>query len=320
LPRDHHPEAERPECLLAVYPQTQTCQTRGLPKAVIQTLAQGEWHGAPNILSPDHRPWPIIDEVDEATRKPDTSEADDVAAEKILADPMIIDAPTVLLRHLIHRRRSAVAMDGVTTLSCAAFYSILQDCLPHAHHFPFNALPWPPKVDLLLFVHRVQDVTPGLYLLVRDPSRLTEQQQAFGREFEWIKPKDCPAGLSLYRLAGGDCRALAQRLGCHQDIAADGAFAVAMLAEFEPALKNYGAWFYRRLYWECGAIGQMLYLAAEARDIQATGIGCFFDDAVHEALGLQDRRYQSLYHFTLGGGVEDTRLTSLPPYPDEGQR
>jgi hypothetical protein len=64
----------------------------------------------------------------------------------------------------------------------------------------------------------------------------------------------------------------------------------------------------------------MLYLAAEARDIQATGIGCFFDDAVHEALGLQDRRYQSLYHFTLGGGVEDTRLTSLPPYPEEGQR
>lgn len=60
--------------------------------------------------------------------------------------------------------------------------------------------------------------------------------------------------------------------------------------------------------------GRPLYLEAEAQGIQATGIGCFFDDPVHEVLGLRDRRYQSLYHFTLGGGVPDTRLTSLAPY------
>jgi nitroreductase len=223
---------------------------------------------------------------------------------------------SVLLRRLIHRRRSAVAMDGHTGLARAAFYSMLQRGLPEPRRFPFNALPWRPMVHLLLFVHRVQDVSPGLYLLVRDPTKETDQREAFGREFDWTRPEACPEGLPLYRLAGRDCRKLAERVSCHQEIAADGAFAVAMLAEFEPPLKTYGPWFYRRLYWECGVIGQLFYLEAEACGIQATGIGCFFDDPVHELLGLRDRRYQSLYHFTLGGGVDDARLTTLPPYPE----
>ena len=61
-------------------------------------------------------------------------------------------------------------------------------------------------------------------------------------------------------------------------------------------------------------IGQILYLAAEAYGLCGTGIGCFFDDAVHEILGLEDKRYQSLYHFTIGRPVEDPRLTTYPAY------
>ena len=90
-----------------------------------------------------------------------------------------------------------------------------------------------------------------------------------------------------------------------------------MLAEYEKPLKQYGPWFYPRLFWEAGAIGQVLYLEAEAAGIRGTGIGCFFDDSMHEVLGLKDRKYQDLYHFTIGGSVEDTRLTTLPSYPDE---
>ena len=71
---------------------------------------------------------------------------------------------------------------------------------------------------------------------------------------------------------------------------------------------------YRRLFWETGVIGQVLYLEAEAARVRATGIGCYFDDPVHELLGLKDRRFQSLYHFTVGGAVDDPRLTSRPPY------
>ena len=318
LSREHGPEAERPECLLAVYPQTQTCRTCTLPRAAIEAISQGEWNGTPNILSPDHRPWPIIDEVDTATRKDD-----DVANYSAMTSAESVETftgdPAVLLRHLVRRRRSAVAMDGTTDLARAAFYSMLQRCLPGARRFPFNALPWSVTVHLLLFVHRVQDVPPGLYLLIRDPAKKKEMQEAFGREFDWTGAEGCPETLPVYRLATGDCRKLAERVSCHQEIAADGAFAVAMLAEFERPLKTYGPWFYRRLYWECGVIGQLLYLEAEAQGMQATGIGCFFDEPMHEVLGLRDRRYQSLYHFTLGGGVVDTRLTTLPPYP-EGDR
>ena len=87
-----------------------------------------------------------------------------------------------------------------------------------------------------------------------------------------------------------------------------------MLAHFDDALAN-GSWAYPRLYWECGQIGQLLYLEAEAAGLSGTGIGCYFDDAVHELLGIADSRLQSLYHFTLGRAVWDLRLSSQPAYP-----
>lgn len=318
LPRGHGPESERPECLLAVYPPSHTYKSRLLPRAAITAIAQGEWRGTPNELSPLHRLWPSIQEADEATGKPETVNLYPEIYYPA-ASALASNESSALLRRLIHQRRSAVAMDGHTSLPRAAFYSMLQRCIPGARRFPFNALSWPARVHLLLFVHRVQEVPSGLYLLVRDPAKEADQREAFGREFDWTRPEACPDELPLYRLISGDCRQLAERVSCHQEIAADGAFAVAMLAEFELPLKTYGPWFYRRLYWECGIIGQLLYLEAEANGIQATGIGCFFDDPVHEILGLKDRHYQSLYHFTLGGGVEDTRLTTLPPYSEEGQ-
>jgi hypothetical protein len=90
-----------------------------------------------------------------------------------------------------------------------------------------------------------------------------------------------------------------------------------MLADFAPVERE--PWRYRELYWECGIVGQVLYLEAEAAGIRATGIGCFFDDAMHRLLGLPPggagpRPWQSLYHFTAGGAVEDARLATLPPY------
>ena len=90
-----------------------------------------------------------------------------------------------------------------------------------------------------------------------------------------------------------------------------------MIARFEEPLRERGDWFYRRLFWECGLIGQVLYLEAEAAGARATGIGCYYDDPVHELLGLSGRGWQSLYHFSMGLPVDDTRLTSEPGYPWE---
>jgi hypothetical protein len=64
-------------------------------------------------------------------------------------------------------------------------------------------------------------------------------------------------------------------------------------------------------------VGQALYLEAEGAAVRATGIGCFYDDPVHDVLGLRGHAVQSLYHFTVGQPVDDTRLTTEPGYPWE---
>ena len=175
-------------------------------------------------------------------------------------------------------------------------------------HAPWDALWWTPRIHLVLFVHRVDGLDPGLYFLPRDMDALDAVRRASRREFLWedVAP--------LFCLARGDCRAVAARLSCGQDIAADGFFSLGMLAEVDRSLQEFGPAFYRHLFWESGVVGQMLYLDAEAAGARATGIGCFFDDPVHDLLGLSGHAFQSLYHFTVGIPVEDGRLTTEPGY------
>jgi SagB-type dehydrogenase family enzyme len=319
---DHHgAEAEHPECLLAIYPQDQVCATLQLPSHALAAFAELPWQGQPNHLSPHHVDWSIIDEVTAATIKPPTSGAydprvtlDAVSAPEATHPGYSSSAP---LRQIVRQRRSAVAMDGRTGISREAFYWILCQTLPGPGRIPFNSLPWSPRVNLALFVHRVQDLQPGLYLLVREPAGNEALRTDLKTEFAWQKPRGCPPDLKLYRLVAGDAQSLAHQLSCQQAIASDGCFSLSMIANFEGSLAEFDAWFYPRLFWECGAIGQVLYLAAEAVGIRGTGIGCYFDDPVHSLLGLnlETLTYQSLYHFTVGGPVDDMRLTTLPAYP-----
>jgi hypothetical protein len=185
---------------------------------------------------------------------------------------------------------------------------------------------WDARIHLVLFVHRVDDVEPGLYLLPRDQRAIARLKASLGREFVWEPASDPGNGVPLLRLARGDYRRVAARLSCDQDIAADGFFSLAMLADFDASLDELGASFYRQLFWESGVVGQVLYLEAEAAGARATGIGCFYDDAVHDVLGMagdggdsddSDHRghaFQSLYHFTIGTPSEDERLTTAPGY------
>src|SRR5262249_6525211 len=181
---------------------------------------------------------------------------------------------------------------------------------------PLALLPWRCRVHLLLFVHRIEGLEPGLYLLVRggqDPGWVGARMR---REFVWQRPAGAPADLPLFLLLPIDCRQAAQTGCCNQEIAGDSAFAAAMLAEFAPALADFGPWGWRLLHWEAGAIGQLLYLEAEASGLRATGIGCFFDSAVHALLGVDSDDLRTIYHFTTGGAVDDLRLRTEPPYAE----
>ena len=153
-----------------------------------------------------------------------------------------------------------------------------------------------------------------MYLWLRAPTDEETLRNAFRGVPVWEVPADLDTTVPLWRLARGDLRDFARTVSCQQDIAADGAFSLGMLAQFETVLRERGAPAWRELFWESGIIGQALYLAAEAAGVRGTGIGCYFDDVLHRALGLTGHDWQSLYHFTIGGPIEDLRLRTAPPY------
>jgi len=313
-------EAEHPDCVLVIFPADHDASGKtpyiNLPLSLLQRLSAVEFEGSPNTLSGYHHEWPIIDVVAEACRfKSDYSSSAKQNTSIELQERNEFDEDReISARKIIRGRRSALAMDGRTSISKETFYRMMAHVTPLRSENITQVLSWRPHVSLALFVHRVDGLAPGLYLLVRDISHEQSLRGALQGGFHWEKPEDCPASLGLYLLSAGDTRDAARLICCHQDIAADGAFALGMLAEFDASLKQYGASFYPRLFWETGLIGQILYLEAEAAGIQSTGIGCFFDDGMHEVLGIRDHSWQSLYHFAVGGPVDDPRLQTLPSY------
>ena len=318
-------EREEADLLLVIAPDS----SASLPTNSKPLTAHGGgvlWQGRANTLSPEHGvEWPVIDEVAQATRRCESS----VIEEDFSAFPSedeLFGTPVrqgrLSAEKAILGRRSAVAMDGSTAISRAVFFRMLARLIPthEPRGMPWDTIPWRPRIHLGLFVHRVDGLVPGLYALARDPDKVAILKAVMGLDFCWQRVPDCPPGLPLYLLQEGDCRALASTVSCGQEIAGDGAFSLTMIADHMASLATYGAAFYRNLFWEAGMVGQLLYLEAEEAGIRATGIGCYFDDAVHAAFGIASREWQSFYHFTVGTPVEDGRLTTLPAYNVEEER
>jgi SagB-type dehydrogenase family enzyme len=301
------PEREHADTLLFV-----STDGRAAPDIeTLEAMAEGlAFQGTPRPLSPSHVPWPAIDEVAEA------SQTGSLTASLGYDEP----APTIqrernlLASSLIRNRRSAVSMDGRTSMKAPDFAHLLKRLLPgHCAHL-FSLLPQEAETSLVFFVHRVEGLKPGLYALVRNPTHLEAWQAAFNDGLDWENPGSDFADLPFYRLIAADITEAAQRLSCNQGIAGDGVFSLGMISRMTPALQQHGPGYYPRLFWETGMIGQMLYLEAEAAGLRGTGIGCFFDDEVHRVLGLEGDSWQSLYHFTVGGPLEDSRLQTVDPY------
>ena len=321
-------EREVPEVMLCVNsnsPLTPKFPSPSLFKSreILSMMADVKWAGKANVLDHHHHyEWAVIDTVLEATKFPEkilsamtavkwADEADWIAPP---LPPLPSISCTSRAADLIRQRRSAQMFDGVTPLSREAFYRLLDSTLPRHNAAPWDVFPYLPRIHLILFVHRVTDLSPGLYVLLRRAGIEENLRAALQHEhFVWLKPEACPEHLQFYQLVSGDAQTIAQQISCHQEIAADSAFSLGMLAEFEESLKN-RPWGYRRLFWEAGIIGQVLYLEAEAVGVRGTGIGCYFDDAVHALLGLTGTCYQSMYHFTVGSPLIDKRLQTLPPY------
>jgi len=313
LPDNHKDETEQADCLIAITQTKIKASVLSLPEQAIQQIALCDWQGEANILSSSSVSWDAINTVAIACEKPATELSG--LNELITKEKMGLHTHSTLKAHsIILQRRSAVAMDKQTYMQAEQFYQLLSRLMPEHVETPFDLFITAARVQLVFFVHRVEGINPGVYCLIRDPDALSELKQLMNEQFIWRKLKTCPEKLPLFCLLEGDVRSLSQQLSCQQEIASDGCFSLAMLSRFEKTLQKTGAWLYPQLYWECGMIGQVLYLEAEAMNIQGTGIGCFFDDPVHEFLGLQDMNFQTLYHFTIGGEIHDDRILTLPAY------
>jgi SagB-type dehydrogenase family enzyme len=138
----------------------------------------------------------------------------------------------------------------------------------------------PPEcVQLYLYVHRVAGLTPGVYRYWPEDSRL-----------ELMK--------------AGDQRVMAAALSLSQDLAGNSCVTISMIGDLAQG--------YRPVHFEAGAIGQRLYIGAEALGFQSTGIGAFFDDAVHQYLEIAPASArQVVYHFACGYAVQDDRLVDV---------
>jgi SagB-type dehydrogenase family enzyme len=274
--------------------------------SLIQAANNGVWQGKAELLNKYHLyKWNVISEVTQASEKPRT----EPLPSKMLT-PLVnyqSDCQKTATQ-IIRQRRSAQNFNPKTSLAKADFYQILIATLPDK--LPFDVWKFDTKIHLFIFVHRVDGLEPGLYALPRNSERTAALQTATLESFEW---QAIAAPLPLYKLLSANCRNAAKTLSCHQAIASDSAFSLAMVAEFSETIEE-GAWQYRTLFWEAGMIGQVLYLEAEAAGVRGTGIGCYFDDSVHEVLGFTDETFQSIYHFTVGTPLEDSRLQTLPAY------
>ena len=305
-------EPEDPGCVIAIAGADTFACSAEMVNALVQAVSSGRWSGRASQLSEDHVTWSFIDDVAHATEDP--GHAGVAAPVPVVAATVEVSrragARDVDARAILLQRRSAVDFDAQSSIERDTLMRLLSSVL-HGPGPQWSSLWWTPRVHLALFVHRVNDVPPGLYMLVREERALDRLRGACRPEFLWEAADD---RLPLWCLARQDVRSLAARLSCDQAIASGGFFSLGMIADFDASLRTFGPSFYRHLFWETGVVGQTLYLGAEAAGARATGIGCFYDDPVHELLGLSGHTFQSLYHFTVGQPVEDARLTTEPGY------
>jgi SagB-type dehydrogenase family enzyme len=108
--------------------------------------------------------------------------------------------------------------------------------------------------DLYLIVNAVEGLHPGAYVFHRDQRAL-----------------EC--------LKAGNFRAQAGYLGLDQELPADAAVDIFLLADLQPILHRFGNRGYRVVQLEAGILSGKLYLAAYAQRLSATGL-TFYDDDV----------------------------------------
>ena len=244
--------------------------------------------GRANQLSAKHVSYPRIDDVHAVTKcgpGSNLSAAVTGHSKSALTDSKKIKLPVSALSarpfgEVARTRRSALDFIGGTkSMSLPQLSAILSASTPLSRA-DFSSTCF---IQLYLYVHRVDQLPAGVYRY-------------------W------PEEAQLERIRAGDQRVAIAGLSLGQDLAGNACVAFSMVADFDLAVRSHGDRGYRYVHFEAGAIGQRLYLAAEALGLGATGIGAFFDDQVNRYLNLASGQEQVVYHFAIGYPIPDARL------------
>ncbi|MFA7350519.1 MAG: SagB family peptide dehydrogenase [Methylotenera sp.] len=308
FPARRYPETEREEAEILLSVSFSSADT-----SIPQSITPFCWQGTASTIDahPIYR-WPVIEEVAIASRQTIAKVSAATALPTSITKATTTNNP-ISTANVILGRRSAQRFDASHVMAAQDFIAMLDALLPK-DSAPWNALSSPPRINLLLFVHRVEGFSSGLYLLTREPRLAAQLDSHLSPLFLHEPVANFPAHLNLQLLTpapAGELHRAARSLHCHQDIAANACFALGMLAEYDDVITDNPS-AYRDLHREAGLIGQVLYLQAEMVGLRGTGIGCFFDDPIHELFGLTDNTFQTIYHFTVGLALDDTRIENIP--------
>ena len=183
-----HTEREHSDLIALVTPAGPdgplTGVSLGLPEQTLHQTEACSWYGKANALSPAHGvDWPVIEEVVRATcRRSKAPMSEDfsrfASEEELFGVP--VRSGSLSAESVILGRRSAVSMDGTTSISAETFFRMLARLVPtrDRRSMPWDAIPWTPRIHLGLFVHRVRRATARP---LRTGSRSGQGRDAPGR-------------------------------------------------------------------------------------------------------------------------------------------
>jgi SagB-type dehydrogenase family enzyme len=247
----------------------------------VETVVFG---GQPNRLSEERASYPLIERIHAATKLnteatiPSFGQPQVSGRGEVSLPPQV--STSLSFGDVVRTRRSALDFrGGRESISFPQLATLLSTTKEHF----FADFATARFIHLYLYVHRVEGLAPGVYRY-------------------W------PEHAELEKIKEGDQRLVAAALSLGQDLAGNACVAFSMIGDFENAASRYGDRGYRYVHFEAGAIGQRMYLAAEALGLGATGIGAFFDEQVNRYLSLAPELGQVIYHFAIGYPVADPRL------------
>jgi SagB-type dehydrogenase family enzyme len=260
-------------------------QGRSIPVAEPRAGETVWFEGHANRLSNEFVPYPLIDDIHTATKLYRGGGRGISQAAPALVGPggTKLPAPASTDRtfgKVVRTRRSALDFQDRNPSMSLAQLSANLDAAARRFSADFA---WTRFIQLYLYVHRVDGLEAGVYR-------------------HWMESGE------LEMIRSGDQRVAAAGLSLGQDLAGNACVAFSMIADIDRAARVCGDRGYRYVHFEAGAIGQRLYIAAEALGLRATGIGAFFDNEVHRYLNLVPDQGQVVYHFAIGYPVSDPRL------------